>query len=293
MNLISSLERDSDPLAREEVLREHINRALRVKGGTGPLWRGLSALVQLWCRPQLYNVERIPEEPCLFVGNHALFGLDGLVMLPVMQRELGRFLRPMGDRALFAEPRVASLLLRAGRPQERHPDVARALMARGEDLLVFPGGAHEAVKPARQRYSLQWKDRLGFVRLAAENGYPIVPFAMVGPDEFYDYLVDGDQILAFLSRLGLWSEGKRSDIVPPLPRGVFGSLLPRPQPCYLSFGKALHPGPGRDGKAPDRRRLLAWRRSLAGRIEEEIAAMLLEREQQRHEQGLLRRLANL
>jgi len=38
---------------------------------------------------------------------------------------------------------------------------------------------------------------------------------------------------------------------------------------------------------------MAWRDKVAERIDGEIAAMLLQREQQRHEDGLLRRIATL
>ena len=285
----------ADPLADEAALREHIARALATKPPSGIEQALVYRIVRLWCRPRLYNTDRIPDRPCLFIGNHALFGLDGIVILPVMLEELGRFLRPMGDKFLFGNPTTARYLLRRGATMG-HPDVARALMAHDQDILVFPGGAHEAVKPSRERYRLQWKDRLGFVRLAAEHGYPIVPFGLVGPDEFYEYLLDSDQLIAALERIGLWSGTLRRDVVPPLLRGTLGTLLPRPQASFMSFGEPLElPAPGGTTRraAPGERQLRAWRRTVAKRINEEIAAMLLAREQSRHELGLLRRIATL
>ena len=173
-----------------------------------------------------------------------------------------------------------------------HPEVARALMAHDQDILVFPGGAHEAVKPSSERYRLQWKDRLGFVRLAAEFGYTIVPFGLVGPDEFYEYLLESDEVIALLQRLGWWSSSMRGDAIPPLLRGALGTALPRPQACYLSFGDPLDlPAPGK--KPASKSALQRWRSTVAERIENEIADMLLERERTRHELGFLRRLASL
>lgn len=291
MALRDTLSNASNPLADQATLREHINRALGVCAPAGLEEKLLYRFVKLWFRPELHHTERLPDRPCLFIGNHALFGLDGIVILPVLLEEHGRFLRPMGDKFLFTEPRIARMLLRRGATMG-HPDVARALMAHDQDILVFPGGAHEAVKPSRQRYQLQWKDRLGFVRLAAEYGYPIVPFGLVGPDEFYEYLLDSEQVCALLERLGLWSEGTRRDAVPPLLRGSFGSLMPRPQASYLGFGEPLRlPSPG--ARKPGRKQLQDWRDIVAARIEEQIANMLLRREQTRHENGLLRRLATL
>jgi 1-acyl-sn-glycerol-3-phosphate acyltransferase len=173
-----------------------------------------------------------------------------------------------------------------------HPEVARALMRHDQDILVFPGGAHEAVKPSHQRYQLQWKERLGFIRLAAEFGYPIVPFGLVGPDELYEYLLDSDEVIDVLKRLGIWSSSMREDAIPPLLRGTFGTPLPRPQASFLSFGEALQlPLPGK--RTASKTQLQSWRDTVAERIDTEIAAMLLAREQARPGLGLLRRIANL
>lgn len=291
MNLNESLARDHNPLDEESALREHINRALRVSAPRGLEQRMFYRFIKLWFQPRVFNAERLPDRPCLFIGNHSLFGFDGLVILPVMLEEYGRFLRPMGDKFLFSQPKLAAALLARGATMG-HPDVARALMAHDQDILVFPGGAHEAVKPSHERYRLQWKERLGFIRLAAEYGYTIVPFGLVGPDEFYEYILDSEQVVDTLKRIGAWSERMRPDAIPPLLRGSFGSLVPRPQASYLSFGEPLDlPAPG--AKPASRKQLLAWRQTVADRVDAEIAAMLHERETSRHEFGLLRRVANL
>ncbi len=291
MALVDLLSSNNAPLNDEAALREHINRVLRVQPPRGLEEKLLYRMAKFWFRPQVFNAQRLPDRPCLFIGNHALFGLDGLVILPVLLEEYGRFLRPMGDKFLFSQSTVAKILLQRGGTMG-HPEVARALMAHDQDILVFPGGAHEAVKPSRERYRLQWKDRLGFVRLAAEFGYTIVPFGLVGPDEFYEYLLDSEEVAALLQRLGLWSPGLRRDAIPPLLRGALGTPLPRPQASYLSFGEPLELPPP-TARAPGKKRLMAWRDKVAERIDGEIAAMLLQREQQRHEDGLLRRIATL
>jgi hypothetical protein len=283
--------RDSNPLSDDASLREHINRALAIKPPQGLEEKLTYEVSRIWFRPRLYNVDRLPDRPCLFIGNHALFGLDGFVILPVLLREHGRFLRPMGDKFLFAQPDVAKALLRRGATMG-HPEVARALMSHDQDILVFPGGAHEAVKPSRKRYQLQWKDRLGFLRLAAEFGYTIVPFGLVGPDEFYEYWLDSEQIVSLLERFGLWSSNMRKDAIPPMLRGAFGTVLPRPQASFLSFGDPLElPAPG--PRPATKKQLLEWRETIASRIDAEIADMLRTREQCRHELGLFRRLASL
>ncbi len=54
-----------------------------------------------------------------------------------------------------------------------------AVLERGEQLLITPGGSREA-QPARDFYRLRWEGRYGFVRLALRTGAPIVPLAVVG-----------------------------------------------------------------------------------------------------------------
>ncbi|EED32771.1 acyltransferase, putative [gamma proteobacterium NOR5-3] len=290
MALKTPLSRDSNPLSEEQALREHINRALATEPPRGLEEKLIYRFSKFWFRPELHNTDRLPDRPCLFIGNHALFGLDGFVILPVLLEEYGRFLRPMGDKFLFSQPAVAKTLLRRGATMG-HPDVARALMAHDQDILVFPGGAHEAVKPSRERYQLQWKERLGFIRLAAEFGYTIVPFGLVGPDEFYEYLLDSEQIVTLLKQFGLWSDNMRPDAIPPLLRGALGTAMPRPQASYLSFGEPLELPP-RGARAPSVQKLKAWRTTVAERIDAEIADMLLKREQSRHTLSLLRRIAS-
>lgn len=256
----------------------------------------LYRLVQTWFKPQVFGADRVPERPCLFVGNHGLFAIDGLIVLPIMLRDYTRFLRPMGDKFLFTDQRLASALLRCGATMG-HPDVCRALMARGHDLLVFPGGAHEAVKAARENYRLQWKDRDGFVRLAAEQGYTIVPFGLVGPDDFYSHLIEGEDLPDTalgrgLMRIGILDPDMRRDLIPPLARGMLGSMLPRPEPCYLGFGDAV------DLSAHRGRRLAAkTRRSIrdrvAGEIDAQIDELLQRRRREQGQQGLIRRLLTL
>jgi 1-acyl-sn-glycerol-3-phosphate acyltransferase len=244
----------------------------------------------------LSGVANIPDRPCLFVGNHSLFALDGWVLGPLLLKELKRFPRGLGDKFLFANARIADFILKRGAVMG-HPEVCSALMRAGEDLIVFPGGAHEAVKPASMKYELQWKERYGFVKLAAKHGYTIMPFGLVGPDEFYGHLVEGADIPdsavgSLLKRLGLLTEDTRSDMLPPIPVGALGSLLPKPQRCYLGFGQPINLARYK-GRTPSRKEQQTIRAAVARQIEKQLAALLVAREQRRGEDGLLRRLFSL
>ena len=293
---MSLLAKDNAPLDDSQALQRHIDRALAV---TAPRPLELEIAYRIVKRvfdPMIVGAERIPPQPCLFVGNHSLFALDGAVITPLFLKELQRFPRGMGDKFLFSDPRIASFLLDNGLVMG-HPDVCAALMEDKQDLLVFPGGAQEAVKPVSQLYQLQWKERYGFVKLAAFHGYTIMPFGLVGPDEFYDHWIEGQElpetvIGRVLSRLGLLTEETRYDILPPIPLGSLGTLLPKPQRCFLGFGEPLNLSRYK-GKNISRKTLQTLRGKVADQIKQQLSELLVIREQHKFEEGLLRRLLTL
>ncbi|MEZ5555536.1 lysophospholipid acyltransferase family protein [Haliea sp.] len=293
---MTALDRDNQPLEGERLQR-HIAQALALT--EVPRSRDLQIAYQIikrYFRPEVRGVERIPQRPCLFVGNHSLFALDGMVVVSVLQQQYGRFLRPLGDKFLFTHPQMEQALLARGAAMG-HPEVCSALMAHGQDLLVFPGGAHEAVKPNRLRYQLQWKERFGFIRMAAQYGYTIMPFGIVGPDEFYDHLIESEALPdslpgRLLRRVGLLTEDTRSDALPPLAIGALGTALPKPQRCFLGFGRPIDLAAYARRK-PGKAQLRKIRDDVAGEIEQQLQALLLLREQQRSENSLLRRILTL
>jgi 1-acyl-sn-glycerol-3-phosphate acyltransferase len=70
------------------------------------------------------------------------------------------------------------------------PELAEAV-ARGEHVLVQPGGTREGCRSFRHRYQVDWGERLGYLRLAIRHGLPIVPVAGNGVDDAYVGLNDG------------------------------------------------------------------------------------------------------
>jgi 1-acyl-sn-glycerol-3-phosphate acyltransferase len=288
-------DKDHVPLD-DHGLAEHIATALAMEPPAGLELELSYKIVRRLFKPMIVGQENIPEQPCLFVGNHSLFALDGFVLGPLMQKKLGRFIRGLGDRFLFANPSIGDFVMKRGAVMG-HPDVCSALMKRGSDLIVFPGGAHEAVKSASDMYSLQWKERYGFVRMAAMHGYTIMPFGIVGPDEFYGHYMEGHEIPdsalgKLLTRLGMLTEDTRPDMMPPIPVGALGSLFPKPQRCYLGFGEPVDLSEFK-GKNLGKKNLQKIRSQVAGEIEEQLSELLLLREQHRGNDGLIRRILTL
>jgi hypothetical protein len=71
-------------------------------------------------------------------------------------------------------------------------DMAQAI-ARGEHIMVTPGGTREGCRSSRHRYRVRWGQRMGYLRVAAKYGLPIVPVAARGTDDLYLGLNDGDR----------------------------------------------------------------------------------------------------
>jgi 1-acyl-sn-glycerol-3-phosphate acyltransferase len=56
-----------------------------------------------------------------------------------------------------------------------HPKMARAALQRGAAVLVYPGGAEDAFRAHRLRHQIYFAGRKGFIKLALQEGVPIVP----------------------------------------------------------------------------------------------------------------------
>lgn len=89
------------------------------------------------------------------------------------------------------------------------------VLRRGYDILVFPGGDLDALRPFAARYDVHWEGRSGFVRTAAISGVPIVPLATCGSHAQYTFLPGGRTVARILGltryRIKTW----------PLPLGSF------------------------------------------------------------------------
>lgn len=286
----------TDQLELSPELQEHMDRVLRVRAPTGPIISLGAACARRWFKPTFVGLERLPNRPALFVGNHSFLALDAFVFHLLMHYDYGRFLRPLGDRTLFANQQYADLVISMG-AAVGYPEIVLSLMSEGKDILLYPGGTYEAVKQPEQRYELMWKQRYGFIRLAAKAGYTIVPVAAVGPDEYFDQYLSGPevqqtQLIQWLTSVGLLSADMRSDLVPPLPAGMLGSIVPKPKSTFFGFGKPIDLSEFQ-GSDITQRQQQTLRARVEASIEEEIKNLLLLRERRRHGDGLLRRILSI
>lgn len=252
-----------------------------------------AGLARAWFKPRFVGLENLPEEPALFIGNHAFMAIDAALFHLYLYYDHGRYVKGLGDKSLFANPYYAAVAHAMGGVSGQAAIVER-LMARGDDLLLYPGGAYESVKPPEARYQLQWKQRYGFVRLAASAGYTVVPVASVGPDEYYDHAISSESLVNsplahWLIKAGVLPADLRTDLVPPIPTGLLGGPLPKPKSTYFAIGKPIDLSEYK-GVELSTRKLSALRKKFASAIESEISRLMLLREQERHQDSWLRRV---
>jgi 1-acyl-sn-glycerol-3-phosphate acyltransferase len=217
--------------------------------------RELTRLLQPWhliTSPLSYGLDNVPRRgPCLFVGNHTLFGLlDAPMLFIELYTKRHIKLRSLGDHVHFRVPLWRDVLHRYGVVDGTRENCAK-LMADGESILVFPGGAREVFKRKGEKYKLLWGDRIGFARLAIRFGYPIIPFAAVGADDAWDIVLSGNQLIppglqSVLQRLGL-----RTDALIPIVKGIGPTPLPRPERLYFNFAPPVDTRKYRSRSADD------------------------------------------
>ena len=173
----------------------------------------LWALLRTWFRPEVRGLEHIPETgSALLVGNHSGGNVapDTLVLAAAFSRRFG------ADRAFYqlAHDLVVALpwlrLLRRYGTVRATPGTARAALAQGAVVLVYPGGDWEAHRPSWQGDRIDFHDRRGFVRLAFEAGVPLIPVVAIGGQETALFLSRGDHLARAL-HLHRWL---RSDVLP-------------------------------------------------------------------------------
>lgn len=258
-------------------------------------WR-LTAPMRFYFNPVFEGIEKLdPKKPVLLVGNHTIFGVvDVPLFLGQIYKEKGISVRALADHAHYQIPGWRAMLDRMGGVEGTRENCAK-LMELREHVLVFPGGAREVAKRKDEKYKLVWKNRFGFVHMAVKYGYPIVPFAAVGPDDMYDVVWDADDIIrspvgSALKKLGAFEKDgvlRGGDIIMPVARGLGLTGLPRPEKFYFAIGDEIDTS-AYAGQEDDKLVLNKLRKQTADAIDGLISEQLIKRAQDKNV-GLVRR----
>ncbi|XP_050574131.1 diacylglycerol O-acyltransferase 2-like [Bombus affinis] len=111
----------------------------------------------------------------------------------------------------------------------------------GRAIILIPGGAAEAFECKPGIYRILIKRRKGFVKLALQNGNPLVPVCLFGETDTYDQLTWPDG--SYVKRLQEFIR-KKIGIAPVVPvgRGFFQytfGLIPRRKPITVVVGSPM------------------------------------------------------
>lgn len=185
--------------------------------------------MQRYFRADVRGLEHAGKGPVLFVGNHnggawspeiflfgaALYERHGLGALPY----------GLAHETVAQIPPIARILIPVGAVRASHENAAR-IFERGQNVLVYPGGDEEALRPSRHRDQIRFGGRRGYVRLALRHGVPIVPVVTFGAHDVFVVLDDGKWLAR---RLGL-DKAVRLKVFPTIlsiPWGVtMGPVMP-------------------------------------------------------------------
>ncbi len=138
---------------------------------------------------------KLDGRPCLVVGNHSAYGImEIFVMLCIWTRRFGTTRPVVGlSHDVGMKQPLRWGVVRIGGVRAT-ATAAIEHLRRGYDVLVFPGGDVDALRPFSARYEVHWHGRSGFVRAAAEAGAPIVPLATCGSHAQFTLLPGGPTI---------------------------------------------------------------------------------------------------
>jgi 1-acyl-sn-glycerol-3-phosphate acyltransferase len=161
----------------------------------------LRRLFNTYFRGEVRGLENIPASgPVLLVGNHS----GGLMIADTFVFSLELYARFGPERPYYqlahdlaARLPTGGFLRRYGTVAASHQN-ARAAFAEGAALLVYPGGDYETFRPTWHSDQIEFGGRQGFVRLALEEGVPIVPVVSIGGQETALFLTRGERVARLL-----------------------------------------------------------------------------------------------
>jgi 1-acyl-sn-glycerol-3-phosphate acyltransferase len=189
-----------------------------------PAWR---AIMGTYFRGEVRGLDNIPADgPSLLVGNHS-----GGTMIADTFVFAGEFYNHFGPDRRFhqlahdiAARMPATGLRRWGTVAASH-DNARRAFAKGAPVLVYPGGDYETFRPSWHSDRIEFGGRKGFVKLALEQGVPIVPVVAIGGQETALFVTRGEQA----AKATGWADLTRIKVLPVAFAPPFGvSLLDIP-----------------------------------------------------------------
>ncbi|XP_021643918.2 phytyl ester synthase 2, chloroplastic isoform X2 [Hevea brasiliensis] len=139
------------------------------------------------------------EGPVLYVGYHVLLGLELAPLLGQCFLEKNIVVRGIAHPFMFRRLKEGILpptsqfdIIRVMGGVPVSGNLLHKLLSSKAHVLLYPGGTREAFHRKGEEYKLFWPEKSEFVRMAAKFGAKIVPFGVIGEDDFLEVVFDYD-----------------------------------------------------------------------------------------------------
>ena len=148
---------------------------------------------ELNCTASIHGVENIPEtdRPVIFVGNHPLGGLDGMIIAEMIHAHRPLPLRVIvNDLLMFMRP-IAELwvpISKLGGQSREYARLYQEAWEKEQDMLTFPAGAcsrRQKIDGRWQIRDLEWQK--SFVQKAQQLKRDVVPIYFEGHNSPFFY----------------------------------------------------------------------------------------------------------
>jgi 1-acyl-sn-glycerol-3-phosphate acyltransferase len=207
-------------------------------------WPIVRKAQQIWHRPDVRGIDRVPDGACLIVSNHSggALSMDAPILFEAFAEHHGLD-RPaylLAHDVLFKTP-IGGLMRRWG-IVPANPGVARTALEEGGVVLVFPGGDEDVYRPATNATVIDFHGRTGYLTLAAKAGVPIVPVVSIGGHETQLFLTSGSRIAKVL-RLPKLARIRIMPMTLGMPFGVAPVNLPLPSKIVVQVLDPIMPPP--------------------------------------------------
>ncbi|XP_022747720.1 acyltransferase-like protein At1g54570, chloroplastic isoform X2 [Durio zibethinus] len=237
----------------------------------------------------------VPDEgPVLLVGYHMLMGLELSCLTEAFLREKKIMVRGVAHPEWFwgklqnssYQFSFSDWMKVMGALPVTATNLFKALSAKSH-VLLYPGGAREALHHKGEQYKLFWPNKPEFVRMAARFGATIVPFGTVGEDDIVELVLDYHDLMNIPVVNDIIKDASRDGIkIRDETKGEVGNqelfipgLLPKiPGRFYYLFGKPIKLK-GREDLLVDREDANEMYLQVKSEVEQCIAYLLKKREE--------------
>ncbi|XP_043709201.1 acyltransferase-like protein At1g54570, chloroplastic isoform X2 [Telopea speciosissima] len=250
------------------------------------------------------SLSGIPNEgPVLLVGYHMLLGLELSGLVEAFLREKKVMVRGIAHPLMFSDTLESSLpefsridLLKIFGASPVSASNLFKLLSTKSYVLLYPGGAREALHRKGEEYKLFWPEQPEFVRMAARFGATIVPFGVIGEDDVGQLVLDYNDLINipfvgdWIKDLNQKSVKLRTDAIGEVANEelYYPGILPKlPGRFYYLFGKPIETK-GRMDVLKERENANVLYLQVRSEIESMISYLIKKREEDPY-RGLIER----